>query len=731
MLVFPNYCAPYMYRGELNRSNFIWSPSVPKGPHRFVKVCTGENGEELDLVITNDKPDNKLKTFVDRQQRAGYLFEASWLDKYTSATWTVSFYQSGTKIPVKVKSVFLAWMFHAHGQSKWTFHTKPSAYVKGGYLRVSEEKERFIVSGGKAPAPWVTTSIQVPANVMKPIAAHTLATRYDMVHNISFHFYTAKAGGRGSPGFSIRMYGSAVFGDPSFKSLPPPPTTPTPSPPWPSAPVPTPPATGPMEYFNEDCIPYVFSTWKGPRNGWEDFLPNASAGGVWREVCTDSKGMSIDMQLSADRLGHPVLIQPSHPISVQAVRGGAQIRLGMLKSYTSPKLTFSFYKNRTKIPVKVKSVTLYWFFCAKNGWFFDTVPTAFKQGGRVSATKTKEHLRVSSQCTYGIWTNDTGHIPKSELNRISPYMMATRWDIVHNITFRINAPTDTYYYGHGVDGSNFKLPTPPPTPSPTESPTSEPTPEPTLSPTESPTPEPTESPTPEPTESPTPEPTESPTPEPTESPTPEPTESPTPERTESPTPEPTESPTPEPTESPTTEPTESPTESPTPVPTESLVPGSTPAPTDSLTPMPTQSLTPSPTTLPTKSPEFSPTGSPTRSSTAPPTPKHICLGIFGNTQRQHQIVDALNGNKAMVSIKECDTDQDKFLTIVGKHKIIVPRLQHEASPDAQSFGVEAGPDPGSVSFVKFTPVHWICERGTSLKMCTSPTSFRPELRPTR
>jgi len=85
----------------------------------------------------------------------------------------------------------------------------------------------------------------------------------------------------------------------------------------------------------------------------------------------------------------------------------------------------------------------------------------------------------------------------------------------------------------------------------------------------------------------------------------------------------------------------------------------------------------------------------------------------------------------MISLQECGIDGDKFLTVVGKHKIVVPRQRHEVSPDDQSFGVVIGPDPETVSFVKFKPVHWICDQGTYLKMCTRPTSFKPELRAQR
>jgi len=107
-------------------------------------------------------------------------------------------------------------------------------------------------------------------------------------------------------------------------------------------------------------------------------------------------------------------------------------------------------------------------------------------------------------------------------------------------------------------------------------------------------------------------------------------------------------------------------------------------------------------------------------------PKHICLLIFKSTELQHQVVDAVNGNKAMVSFKECVTD--KFLTRVNK--VVVPLQRDEALTDDQSFGVVAGPDPGTVSFIKQfpKPVHWICERSNNLEMCEDPTSFfRPEL----
>jgi len=88
------------------------------------------------------------------------------------------------------------------------------------------------------------------------------------------------------------------------------------------------------------------------------------------------------------------------------------------------------------------------------------------------------------------------------------------------------------------------------------------------------------------------------------------------------------------------------------------------------------------------------------------------------------VVDALNGDKAMISLEECDAG--KFLTRVSKAVVALP--VHEALSDDQSFGVEDGPDPGTVRFVKFLkPVQWICERGMNLEMCSDPTSFKPEL----
>jgi hypothetical protein len=100
------------------------------------------------------------------------------------------------------------------------------------------------------------------------------------------------------------------------------------------------------------------------------------------------------------------------------------------------------------------------------------------------------------------------------------------------------------------------------------------------------------------------------------------------------------------------------------------------------------------------------------------------MQIFSNSKKTHQVVEALNGDKTMISLEECDAG--KFLTRVSEAVVTLP--VHEALSEDQSFVLEDGPDPGTVRFVKcLNPVRWICERGMKLEMCTDPTSFRPEL----
>ncbi|MCL2715631.1 MAG: C2 family cysteine protease, partial [Alphaproteobacteria bacterium] len=122
-------------------------------------------------------------------------------------------------------------------------------------------------------------------------------------------------------------------------------------------------------------------------------------------------------------------------------------------------------------------------------------------------------------------------------------------------------------------------PVPTPTPDPVPTPTPDPVPTPTPDPVPTPTPDPVPTPTPDPVPTPTPDPVPTPTPDPVPTPTPDPVPTPTPDPVPTPTPDPVPTPTPTPDPVPTPTPTPDPVPTPTPDPVPTPNPGPLPSPT--------------------------------------------------------------------------------------------------------------------------------------------------------
>jgi len=138
------------------------------------------------------------------------------------------------------------------------------------------------------------------------------------------------------------------------------------------------------------------------RTNYEDVdSTNLSFGGVWRNVCQNSKGKGIDMEVTVSEPDPLLLLGGSF-----GLRGGGYVLMNLRHHYTSPPVSLRFFKTGTKIPVKVKSVSMVWEFWQvgnappPNVFYFDTPPDAWstpkstKFGGKEAKQGTYLHVSM-------------------------------------------------------------------------------------------------------------------------------------------------------------------------------------------------------------------------------------------------------------------------------------------------------------------------------------------------